>query len=284
MRQAVVPDREPPESDRGTMIEMDAEKHPLLLEELSTVQVRELIQAGWRDVIVPLGATEQHGPALPLLVDNEHGLQTAIRAAQLLGKTLVGPLVTLGVSREHTAFAGTVSLSETTLAGILHDIAESHARSGFRMVYFWLAHGGDNAVLQEALPQLESKWPGCYVTGLRDLGGYVSATWDKIPIEMGIPLSISGSHAGEFETSMMLAARPGLVQMNAAEAGNTAPFEAIAEKMMREGIDQISPNGVLGDQRAGDGKRGELYLNTLAEYLVNEVKRVRERLAQRGQR
>ena len=170
------------------------------------------------------------------------------------------------------------------MAGVLHDIAESHARTGFRMVYFWLAHGGNNQVLQDVLPRLESKWPGCHVTGLRDLAGYVSATWNKIPVEEGIPLSISGSHAGEFETSMMLAARPDLVQMKAAEAGNAAPFETIAEKMMSEGIDKVSPNGVLGDQRAGNGKRGEFYLNKLAEYLVTEVERVRECLAKRSER
>jgi creatinine amidohydrolase len=279
----MVPDREPPESDGGAMIGSEAEKHSFLLEELSTVQVRELLLAGWRDVIVPLGAIEQHGPALPLLVDNEHGLQTAIRAARLLGKTLVGPVVTLGFSHEHTAFPGTVSLSRATLAGILHDIAESHARSGFRMVYFWLAHGGNHPVLLDVLPKLESKWPGCYVTGLKDLAGYVSATWDKIPVEEGMALSISGSHAGEFETSMMLAARPDLVYMKA-EAGSAAPFESIVEKMMREGIDKVSPNGVLGDQRAGDAKRGDFYLNTLAEYLVTEVEQVREHLAKGSRR
>ena len=278
----MVPRSEPPESDGGTMIEPEREKHSLLLDELTTFQVRELIVGGWHDVIVPLGATEQHGPALPLLVDNEHGLQTAIRAARLLGKTLVGPVVTLGYSQEHTAFAGTVSVSKATLAGMLHDIAESHARTGFLMVYFWIAHGGNHAVLQDILPQLELKWPGCYVTGLRDLAGYVSTTWNRIPGEKGIPLSISGSHAGEFETSMMLAARPDLVRMDSAEAGNVAPFDAIVEKVMQEGIDRVSPNGVLGDQRAGDARRGEFYLNTLAEYLVNEVKQARERVAQRS--
>ena len=152
----------------------------LLIDELSSVQIRRLIHDGWGTVIVPLGATEQHGPALPLCVDNVHGVETALRAARLLGKTLVGPIVTLGHSREHARFAGTVSISQTTLAGILHDVAESHARTGFRLVYFWLGHGGDNPVLQAMLPRLESKWPGCYVTGLRDLARYVSETWDKV--------------------------------------------------------------------------------------------------------
>jgi creatinine amidohydrolase len=247
----------------------------LLIEELSTVEVRDLLESGWDTVIVPLGATEQHGPALPLCVDSVHGFETAVRAACLLGKTLVGPVVTLGHSPEHAGLAGTISLSPATLAGILHDIAESHARSGFRMVYFWLAHGGNNAVLQNALPGLESKWPGCRVTGLRDLSGYVSETWDKAPLQAGIALSASGSHAGEFETSMMLAARPELVRMEAAEQGNGAPFASIQETMMSAGIHVVSANGVLGDQRPADADRGQFYLDTLARYLAADLVRAR---------
>jgi creatinine amidohydrolase len=247
----------------------------LLIDEMSTVEVRRLINAGWDTVIVPLGATEQHGPALPLCVDTVHGVETALRAARLLGNTLVGPVVTLGYSPEHTRFAGTISLAKETLAGILHDVAESHARSGFRLVYFWLAHGGNNPVLQDVIPHLEAKWPGCHVTGLRDLAGYVSETWDKVPLEAGIALSESGSHAGEFETSMMLAARPELVQMEAAERGNVASFESIQERMMSAGIDAVTANGVLGDQRPANVERGQFYLDTLARYLASDLEPIR---------
>ena len=96
-----------------------------------------------------------------------------------MGKVLVGPVVTLGYSPEHSSFAGTVSVSKETLRGIIHDIAESHARSGFKLVYFWIGHGGDNVVLQEVLPELKNKWPGCTVTGIADLEAYIAATWDQ---------------------------------------------------------------------------------------------------------
>jgi creatinine amidohydrolase len=256
--------------------------HSLLIDELSSVRIGRLLKDGWETVIVPLGATEQHGPALPLCVDNVHGVETALRAARLVGKTLVGPAVTLGYSPEHARFAGTISLSRATLAGILHDVAESHARSGFRLVYFWLGHGGDDAVLQEMLPQLERKWPGCHVTGIRDLAAYVAETWNTVPTKAGIALSASGSHAGEFETSMMLAARPDLVRMDAAEEGNLAPFASIEAVMMRDGIDAVSVNGVLGDQRPANAGRGEFYLDTLARYLASDLIRARAQIAERG--
>jgi creatinine amidohydrolase len=248
----------------------------LLLAELPSPEIDELIRAGWTTVIVPLGSTEQHGPALPLLVDSEHGLQTALRAAERLGRTLVGPVVSLGYSHEHTAFAGTVSLSQETLAAVIEDIAASHARSGFTLVYFWIAHGGNGGVLGEMLSRLEYRWPGCRVAGLRDVAAYVAATWDRVPLVEGVPMSVAGSHAGEFETSMMLAVRPGLVRMDRAEAGDPRPLAEILDLMLREGIQAVSANGVLGDQRAGDAARGERYLDALADYLAADVRRYLE--------
>jgi creatinine amidohydrolase len=247
----------------------------LQIEELTSPEIRALIADGWTTVIVPLGSTEQHGPALPLLVDSEHGLQTALRAARLLGKTLVGPVVTLGVSPEHAAFPGSVSLSPETLKGILADIAASHARSGFRLVYFWVAHGGNAGALASALPGLRRRWSGCRIEGLTDLDGYVRATWEKTPVDEGVPLSVSGSHAGEFEASMMLAARPELVRRDAAEVGDPRPLAEIMDRMMSQGIEAVSANGVLGDQRPGDARRGQTYLDSLATYLAAEVERLR---------
>jgi len=253
-------------------------KRSLLIDELSWVEIRDRLAAGWETVIVPLGSTEQHGPALPLLTDNEHGVQTALRAARRLGRTLVGPVLTLGFSTEHTAFPGTISLSKSTLAGLMHDVAESHARSGFKLVYFWVAHGGNFATLEEVLPALESKWPGCRVTGLKDLQAYISTTWDAIPRQLGIPLSQSGSHAGEFEASMMLAARPELVDMHVAAEGCSEPFESIAAAMFTSGIHTVAPNGVLGDQRPANGERGDYYLEKLAEYLAADIEKERRRV------
>jgi creatinine amidohydrolase/Fe(II)-dependent formamide hydrolase-like protein len=76
---------------------------------------------------------------------------------------------------------------------------------------------------------------------------------------------------------MMLAARPELVRMEAAEQGNGAPFASIQETMMSAGIHVVSANGVLGDQRPGDADRGQFYLDTLARYLAADLVRARTR-------
>lgn len=254
--------------------------HPLSLniEQLTSPEIRTLIDAGYTTILVPLGATEQHGPAIPLLMDADHGMETCLRAAKKLGNCLVGPNMHLGYSPQHTAFAGTVSMSKATLRGIIHDIAESHARSGFTCVYFWISHAENDAILQAVLPELVNKWADCHVCGLKSLADYGAATWAVMGAENDVAPEVSGSHAGEIETSMLLATRPELVRMEVAEAGNPAPFSDLCEQMMSEGMESVSPNGVLGDQRGGDAKRGQRYLDRLAGYLATEVSDIRNSL------
>jgi creatinine amidohydrolase/Fe(II)-dependent formamide hydrolase-like protein len=245
----------------------------LKLEELSWSEIKNLISEGWTKTIIPLGATEQHGPGLPQGVDTWHGEETALRAASKLGKTLVAPAVPFGYSPEHIAFPGTISIREKTLSYLLEDIAESLARSGFTFVYFWFGHGGDWSIARKCLPPLRHRWPGCVVTYTQDVGKYVSETWDTLPLKEGIKLEISGSHAGEFEASMIAAIRPDLLKKDYLAEGDPRPLNQILEPMMKDGIHTISKNGVLGDQRFANAERGKKYLDCLADWLVEDIKR-----------
>lgn len=245
----------------------------LLMEELTWPEIDGLLRNGWSRAIVPLGATEQHGPGLPQGVDTWHGRETAVRAARILGRTLVAPAVPYGYSPEHVAFAGTFTLRAETLACLLEDIAASLASSGFDFVYFWFGHGGDWAVARECLPPWRHRWAPCRVAFTRDIASYVSETWDAYPRSEGIAPEVSGSHAGEFEASMLAAIRPELIRAAALEAGDPRPLESVMETMMREGIDKVSANGVLGDQRPYHAERGDRYLDLLARWLAADFER-----------
>lgn len=242
----------------------------LKLEELTCSEIGDLIRKGWTKIIVPLGATEQHGPGLPLGVDTWHGEETALRAAARLPQTLVAPVVSLGYSPEHKSFPGTISLRKETLSMLLEDIAENLVRSGFTFIYFWFGHGGDWAVAKECLPALQRRWPGCVVTFTQDISRYVEETWDSYPLTEGISLALSGSHAGEFEASMTAAIRPELIRNDALTAGDKRPLSEVMETMMTNGIESVSANGVLGDQRSPDADRGNRYLDCLADWLVSD--------------
>jgi creatinine amidohydrolase len=181
--------------------------------------------------------------------------------------------VPFGYSPEHTAFPGTITIRKETLSFLLEDIAQSLARSGFTFIYFWFGHGGDWAIARECLPALRHRWPGCMVTFTQDVGQYVSQTWDSIPLAEGIRLQVSGSHAGEFEASMIAAIRPDLLRKESLAEGDPRPLGEILEPMMKEGIHTISKNGVLGDQRFANSERGQRYLDGLADWLVEDIKK-----------
>lgn len=250
----------------------------LILEDLTTYKISNLISKGFTTILVVLGSLEQHGPALPLITDAEHGRETCLRAAKKLGNTLVGPTVPFGYSPQHLEFPGTISISEKTVGSLIHDIAESLVISGFKLIYFWISHAENTPTLIKTLEKIENKWEGIYVTGLKNLDDYISKTWACMADNLGVPKEIAGSHAGEIETSMMLSSKPELVKMKQAQKGNLKPFDEIVGSMMLHGMKSVSENGVLGDQRHGSSSNGDYYLEVLADYLVNEIIQIRQDL------
>ncbi len=247
----------------------------LYLSDLSSSRIEALIQQGYDTVLVNLASTEQHGPALPLCVDIAHGRETCRRAAVAVGQCLIGADVPFGYAPQHASFAGTVSLRPATLIALLEDLAESYARAGFKLIYFWIAHAENDPVLREVLPRLKTRFAGTTVTGVSMLSDYLRSTWSIMGEAEGISAKEAGSHAGEIETSMMLAIAPELVEMSAAAEGNLLPFEQIAGRMMAEGIAAVSPSGVLGDQRPAEAGRGHRYLDRLAAWLAEDLRRAR---------
>lgn len=110
--------------------------------------------------IVPLGSTEQHGPALPL--DNDHfiAIQLATMAAEKLWddvKVMVTPPIAFGYSPHHMGFKGTITLREATLADVLFDVCMSLAAHGFRKIVLINGHGGNSTAISNALHMLQGK-------------------------------------------------------------------------------------------------------------------------------
>jgi creatinine amidohydrolase len=104
-------------------------------------------------IVLPVGATEQHGPHLPCSVDT-------VIAAGVIGKAFERlpaeirafglPPITYGKSEEHLHFAGTMTLTGTTLLSTMIELGESVYRSGFRKLVFANGHGGQPQVLEMA--------------------------------------------------------------------------------------------------------------------------------------
>lgn len=193
------------------------------LAELTRERVAEL--ASRSTLVLPLGATEQHGGHLPVSVDTllcERVAVAAARAAAIeAGTLLVAPALPYGRSDHHLDFAGTLSLRSETFLAVLADLLRSAAAWGVRAVFAVNGHGGNDAPLRVALADAALELP-LVVGG----ASYWTIAWDAL-VEEGAPaLGAVPGHAGGFETSLLLAVRPELVRAD----GRVGPEPRAAAK------------------------------------------------------
>lgn len=238
------------------------------LDKLTWPEVAAQIEAGRGTVVVAFGATEQHGPHLPLATDALLGDELASRVADELD-AFVAPTVRVGCSSHHLAFAGTLSLREETFAAIVADLVGSFAASGLRRAVLLPSHGGNFAPLGSAVAALTDD-VGIEVAALTDVS--VLLTIAELGAEAhGVPLGEGGLHAGEWETAMMLAIAPELVDMDRAEAGFTGdPQQAIAG-LFATGVDSVSANGVIGDPARASAVHGEAYWRRAVDAVIAAI-------------
>jgi creatinine amidohydrolase len=108
-------------------------------------------------VIVPIGATEQHGPHLPSMVDWRCAQEVAHRAARLIEKTtpvVVAPTIPYGMSEHHMSLSGTITLDYATLYAVIRCVVTSAVRHGFKRIFVLNGHGGNTTALQNMVGEL----------------------------------------------------------------------------------------------------------------------------------
>jgi len=236
----------------------------VLIERLTWTDVQSLIQSGKRRVVICAASSEQHGPHLPEATDYLLGKATAERLAQRLGDALVAPVIRPGCSEHHMAFAGSLTISAAQLMDLLDSYVDGLRRHGFESFVVISSHGGNFPVLAE-WAQMRPK-PGCQV--ISDLDGFMGALVDverRFGRDDGAVL-----HADVCETAMMLHLHPELVHMDRAEPGFLGDLEP--ERLFREGMRGISPNGILGNPVGATAEMGEAMLEGLAAWLALQVR------------
>ncbi|OUS36440.1 creatininase [Rhodobacterales bacterium 56_14_T64] len=220
--------------------------------------------------VLPVGAIEQHGPHLPVSVDRDLVEAVIERAMPQLAadlNVLVLPTLTVTKSGEHDRHPGTLSLSAGTLLATLRDIGASVARAGVHRLVLFNGHGGNTAVLDIAARDLRISHDMIVATcswfGFADVDGVMD------PEAMAVDL-----HAGDSETSPMLAAKPDLVDMT--KAANFVPamrnweqtnrFTGLTGQAARPGwiIDDLHEAGACGDASAATVEKGEHLLQSAA--------------------
>ncbi|WP_235022338.1 mycofactocin biosynthesis peptidyl-dipeptidase MftE [Amycolatopsis alkalitolerans] len=202
-----------------------------------------------RLLVVPLGATEQHGPHLPFTVDTEIAVALCESLARQRNDVVVAPALPYGSSGEHAGFPGTLSIGQEATETVLVELGRS--AGAFAGVLLVCAHGGNAGPLGRA------------VAKLRYEGRSVRAWSPRGPSE--------DSHAGRTETSVMLALRPEAVRLDKLETGNTTPLPDLIDPLRAGGVRAVSPNGVLGDPFGANAKEGREILHGWGKSLLNSV-------------
>ena len=170
------------------------------LEELSSSELRRVVESGVVTAVVPFGSVEGHGGHLPVGSDALLADVVGEAVADRLGAVLA-PTVRIGSAEVHMQEPGTLSVPPETLCDLALHIARSLIRHGFRVIVLLSTHGGNQAVLEGAARQLNEQHPEVLACAPRgDVG------------------PAPGARSGEWLTSVMLVVRPDLVDVESADA------------------------------------------------------------------
>ena len=249
----------------------------LFMAELSWPEYRDRIAAN-PPVFLPIGATEQHGPHLPLNVDVILPTGVAERVAREVGG-LVAPTIPYGYKSQPRsgggqAFAGTTSLDAQTLALVLRDLIGDLGRHGVRRLVVLNGHY-ENAWpvvegLDLALRELRRD-------GIADMQAMRLEYWDfveRATLDRLFPNGFPGTeleHASLLETSLMLLLRPDLVRMDLVPSDGPAKFPTYDRWPVPANF--VPASGVLADARGSSAEKGEWLMDDHVRLISAAVRR-----------
>jgi len=238
------------------------------------------LAGGARTAVVPLGSTEQHGPHLPFATDTLVADALAERFCARVPAAQRLPALPIGCASEHLGFPGTLSLAPETLAAVLEDLVRSLDRHGFERVAIFSAHGGNAGLLRSAGARLAAAASRAQVLLLGGGAGVSEALFAAAARE-GVAPAAAGHHAGELETSLLLALAPGEVRSERVEAGLTA-LPPDPQTLFYPDLRANAPNGVVGDPRGARAERAARYLDAWVDALVAEYEAAKKRACAKG--
>lgn len=244
----------------------------LKLADLTYEEAAAIVQLG-AVALLPCGATEAHGPHLPLATDVIISETAALRAAEKLSSenlhALVLPPLAYAVTDFALGFAGTISLPKETALAYVRDVCMATLSAGFRGVVLCNAHlePGHLETLRNAVEQVSAR------------GGKISfpdVTRKPHALRLGEEFRSGACHAGSYESSLVLAATPSLVRMDVAK--NLPANPTSLSRAIRDGkksfLEAGGDHAYFGEPAKATVEEGNLLYVELADIFSKAAKEV----------
>ncbi len=241
------------------------------LGEMNWPDIQKLDRGGLVGVY-PIASFEQHGPHLPLLTDTLETAEIVDRLDQRIPDQVVClPTQWLGYSFHHMRFGGSLTATSETHIQVIVETVSGLIGAGFNKVLIVNGHGGNQPDLRVALQHLKEQHDGARVYG---------ASWWEVAAARLDEIKEAGSagsgHAGEMETSLMLAIHPDLVKTDRFRDNSIQPESEYASSVVQfRRMDEWSEPGHWGDPTVATAHKGEQMLTAIVDSLEQIVCQIR---------
>lgn len=232
-------------------------KHPEV--RLAYLTSSEVEAGGYDKAIIPVGATEYHGPHLPYGTDSIGAETIAEAIARELGETLVLPAVSYGVSHHHLSWPWTLSVAPETLMYLIRDIGESLLANDISKIVILTAHDGNRAPAEGAARLLHQE----YDVAVALMDGWQGRVRRALA---GTQWDIDEDHGGQSELSIVLYGAPETARPKLATAqprqNMDVPVEVVGD------FGDTVPQGFSGDASSASAEEGEAICQAAVELVV----------------
>ncbi len=222
--------------DLNRLVTSLAGRPPVAWDAMSWPEIEQHRDGGGRTILLPIGATEQHGPHLPVNVDSVFATAFCLYASARAGVPVL-PTLTIGCSLGHTdRWPGTLSLMPETLSLVVRDVADFLIRTGFERLLLVNSHWGNTSALRCAIDRIRFEQAGRFSIGLRNTFEITPGVWRQFNDDG------ADFHANRAETALVMFLDPDSVRRDGVEDDP----DRTGGKVFTYVVPQTSTNGLTG--------------------------------------